>query len=221
MQAVGGAGYALAIAPDPDAPAVQGLFGMLRAFLASRVKVQPTRGQYDRGRSETTYAQGLVPYGTPTNDPSRGLVHRNQLAPVHLGYDSISELDKIQSSNYARPGLMRISQDVSFRENDDTGELGQVRWTGRKTIISAPVQPSPLTRAVVPVREPWTGADFRTAPAGAWGAGHSERGSSQDVQPGSRTRWRKVPTNDSTNPPPAGAGGAGGGCGDSPMPGSW
>lgn len=176
------------------------LFGRLRAWLSVAGAPRPTTlAGVPSGDQAPARGASLAPF----TNPSSGLVHVNDNEPSTGGaYRPVSDLDRIEVSLYGRPG--RHQRVVSLSRSFGDEKHGQLVLDGRKTVIAARRAAPTLQPGGIPTRDPWQGADWRTAPSGATGAAAVGMHSFGVDAP--RTSQREVPPTDAasagvTSPP--------------------
>ncbi|MCW2897750.1 MAG: hypothetical protein JWO67_15 [Streptosporangiaceae bacterium] len=181
-----------------------GPLAALRAWLSTRTQVRPVVLRPIGPNND--HVQGAVPITVGQvvrNEPDAGLhlVNANAADAGRVGPGMTVDLNKLDSSAWARPGR----HNIAFSRDTATGDavIAAIENTGRKTMIAH--RPTPNRTLVAPSGQaPWAGADFRTAPQGARGViTRTEFGNGGAG--GDRTRFRLVPPTDAHNPPPAGA----------------
>lgn len=149
--------------------------------------------------SENAASQGTQ--GVPWTNPDAGLMVVNGPRPEVERFKGDNELDKIPSSNYARPAQVSPAFSLSSGTGDDVA-MGSVNTSGGvKTLVGSRHSANTLPHQTIAPRSPFAvNIDYRTAPQGALGAAI---GPQQADVPGARTQYRVVPPTDSANVPPA------------------
>lgn len=165
----------------------------LRAWLSTAGAPRPTSLPGAPSLDKHTTGASL----TPWTNPSSGLQHVNVIAPSRQAFPDTSDLDKPETSLFARPGRHNVAFSLSRSFGDDVS-IGPVTLTGQRTVIAA--RASAPTRIPVPSRvverAPWVIQDQRTAPAGGANVG----GGMESFGPlAPRTQSRDVPPTDAAS----------------------
>ena len=179
-----------------------GPFAALRAWLSNVGRVRPAVLRPTIGPESDHNLGAVNPYTARVRtDPSAGLHLVNALAAdagrVTTGITA--DLVKPDQSAWARPGRHNVAFSVDRATGDDAYDA--VLNNGTKTLIASRHSAPTLPRPQLPGREPFGGADWRTAPAGLLGQRTAPEYGSGGAG-GDRTRFRRVPPTDAANPPP-------------------